>query len=341
MRTAVWLPLALVAIFAVAVSISVLHSIYSLTYSEQVYSLYPPFISPPWPLPVDAPHPPKSPQRPPGMAVVPKIIHQTFKTRKVPQRWLEPFNSCQALHPVDQGWTHMFWTDASSRHFIDDHYPWFTPTYSAYPYNIQRVDAIRYFALYHFGGIYLDLDMGCRKSLDSLRNNSLIFPKTSPIGFSNDVFLASKNHPFLMRLIQELPSWTGTFLLGNTWGTKYPTVMLSTGPLFASIILARWSWETNRTPATGGIFSILPPALYSNGPDQYFRMFSGSSWHGSDAKFITYLGDLLQDHTTSFLFVIVLIVLLLVLSCIKLGNFFRRRFRRKANSLPFYSPMAA
>jgi mannosyltransferase OCH1-like enzyme len=37
-------------------------------------------------------------------------------------------------------------------------YPWFLETFDGYPYPIQRADAIRYFVLHHFGGIYIDLD---------------------------------------------------------------------------------------------------------------------------------------------------------------------------------------
>lgn len=37
-------------------------------------------------------------------------------------------------------------------------YPWFLETFDSYPYPIQRADAIRYFVLHHFGGIYIDLD---------------------------------------------------------------------------------------------------------------------------------------------------------------------------------------
>jgi mannosyltransferase OCH1-like enzyme len=40
-------------------------------------------------------------------------------------------------------------------------YPWFLETFDGYPYPIQRADAIRYFVLHHFGGIYIDLDDVC------------------------------------------------------------------------------------------------------------------------------------------------------------------------------------
>ena len=50
------------------------------------------------------------------------------------------------------------WTDKKAREFIADEYPWFLETFDGYPYPIQRADAIRYFVLHHFGGIYIDLD---------------------------------------------------------------------------------------------------------------------------------------------------------------------------------------
>jgi len=37
-------------------------------------------------------------------------------------------------------------------------YPWFLETWDSYPFPIERADAIRYFALVHYGGIYIDLD---------------------------------------------------------------------------------------------------------------------------------------------------------------------------------------
>lgn len=36
----------------------------------------------------------------------------------------------------------MLWTDASSRAFIAQHYPWFLPVFDGYAYNIQRADVI-------------------------------------------------------------------------------------------------------------------------------------------------------------------------------------------------------
>lgn len=37
-------------------------------------------------------------------------------------------------------------------------YPWFLEDWDGYEFPIQRADAIRYFILAHYGGIYIDLD---------------------------------------------------------------------------------------------------------------------------------------------------------------------------------------
>jgi mannosyltransferase OCH1-like enzyme len=50
------------------------------------------------------------------------------------------------------------WTEKESRDFIETEYPWFLRTYDGYRYPVQRVDAVRYFIMLHYGGIYMDLD---------------------------------------------------------------------------------------------------------------------------------------------------------------------------------------
>lgn len=50
------------------------------------------------------------------------------------------------------------WTDAKSRELIATEYPWFLSTFDNYSQPIQRADAIRYFVLSHYGGVYIDLD---------------------------------------------------------------------------------------------------------------------------------------------------------------------------------------
>ena len=119
----------------------------------------------------------------------------------------------------------MLWTDATSREFIKTNYPAHLHMYDSYKYPIQRADSIRYFVLHHFGGIYMDLDIGCRRRLDPLLQGDwdVILPVTKPVGVSNDLILSSKGSAFIDDTIHALPAWN------HEWVSNYPTVMFSTG----------------------------------------------------------------------------------------------------------------
>lgn len=96
----------------------------------------------------------------------PKILYQTWKSKLViPPRfhyWRQTW-----LHHHPQ-WKHFFWDDTDNRDFIRLNFPWFLKRYDAYDMNIKRVDSVRYFFLYNFGGVYADLDFESLRPLDLL-----------------------------------------------------------------------------------------------------------------------------------------------------------------------------
>lgn len=102
---------------------------------------------------------------PPACAMKTRIIHQTWKTKMLPAEYAAFAESVRAHHP---GFEYRLWTDEDNRELIRTSYSWFLPTYDAYKHDIERVDAVRYFILYSYGGIYIDLDMECLKPLDDL-----------------------------------------------------------------------------------------------------------------------------------------------------------------------------
>ncbi|KAG7096836.1 hypothetical protein E1B28_004245 [Marasmius oreades] len=215
---------------------------------------------------------------------IPRILHQTWRTKKVPQRWRSISQECREMMP---DYEYMLWSDESSRQFIAEHYPWFLDTYNDYQYNIQRADAIRYFVLNHYGGVYLDLDIGCMHPLDPLLIHPVILPKTIPVGVSNDLMFAEKGHPFLAQTIHNLVTFD------HSWILNYPTVMFSTGPMFLS---AQYGIFTS-AHGTDDPIRILPKFLYGKNaregeaPNAFFSHFYGSSWHADDAAFIGFLGN--------------------------------------------------
>ncbi|KAK9240060.1 nucleotide-diphospho-sugar transferase [Lipomyces kononenkoae] len=207
--------------------------------------------------------------------LIPKIIHQTWKNETVPEKWREAQESCLRSHP---DFEYKLWTDESARQFIADEYPWFLPTYDSYPHNIMRADAIRYFILAHFGGIYIDLDEGCQSRLDPLLTYPAWVRQADPTGVSNSVMGSTPNHPFFLRVMLELKNHN------TNWHVPYITVMYATGPLFLSIVWKQYKrWADSDAEQ---VWILMPPEPGA----AYFNDLHGSSWHEDDAKYIAYLG---------------------------------------------------
>lgn len=128
------------------------------------------------------------------------------------------------------------WNETEAHSFIEAKYPWFIATYEAYRYPIQRVDALKYFALYHFGGVYMDLDIACRRPLEPLLQFPAWFPEASPLGVNNDLMASMPQHPVLLEMTSALAR--------RDWNLLFPylTIFWSTGPQFSSDILKGWWW---------------------------------------------------------------------------------------------------
>lgn len=98
-------------------------------------------------------------------APFPNIMHQTWRSFDLPAEFQRSRQTCIDRNPTFQ---HMLWTDQMNRHFLKTHYAWFLETFDGYNSNIKRADAIRYFYMYHFGGVYADLDVKCIRPFDTL-----------------------------------------------------------------------------------------------------------------------------------------------------------------------------
>lgn len=160
--------------------------------------------------------------------MIPKIIHQTWKTERLPA-WARRLYASWSTHNPD--YQHWLWTDQDLRALIETDFPWFLDTYDSFPLTIQRVDAARYFILYKYGGVYADLDFECYKSLDDFTesDDSIILSKSSNIGsvVTNALMMSAPGQEFwlhLARRIQREPP-------RRALETKAYYVLRSTGPL--------------------------------------------------------------------------------------------------------------
>lgn len=110
--------------------------------------------------------------------ITPKILHQTWKTKNVPDYLQDYVKSCQQLHPDYQ---YLLWTDEDLNEFIHTNYPQFAKAYDSFQANIERVDFARYAILYKIGGVYADLDIQCTRSLDEWVNLNVPVLASEPI----------------------------------------------------------------------------------------------------------------------------------------------------------------
>ena len=97
---------------------------------------------------------------------IPCRIFQTWKTK----HHLPPLFSqwSRTFRDMNPEFVYDLWDDQDNLHFIQEEFPWFLASYQGYPAEIYRADAVRYFYLYKFGGIYADLDTECLRPLGGL-----------------------------------------------------------------------------------------------------------------------------------------------------------------------------
>jgi len=142
---------------------------------------------------------------------IPKIIHQTWSTESIPDEFQLLSDTWKELHP---SWEYILWTDKMNRDFIIQHFPDFLGKYDAYPDNIQRVDAVRYFILYHYGGVYIDLDFECLENIEPLLEEATCLFGKEPdehcrvhnkkVIISNAFMACIPRHVFIRSLCEEI-----------------------------------------------------------------------------------------------------------------------------------------
>jgi mannosyltransferase OCH1-like enzyme len=82
--------------------------------------------------------------------LVPPILHHIALGNMPPKiEWVDARNACLAFHP---SWQVHLWTDENASAFVQENFPELWDMWRGYKYPIQRIDALRYLVLYHYGG---------------------------------------------------------------------------------------------------------------------------------------------------------------------------------------------
>jgi len=236
--------------------------------------------------------------------MIPKIIHQTWKTNEIPNIWLYGVNKCKQLH---KEYKYILWTDELMNDFIKKEYPAYYDMYISYKYMIQRCDAFRYFVLYKYGGIYLDLDIICKHKLDELFNYEIVLGKSPNMNIiTNSFIMSSKKNDLMLYCIKNLNKNNNNYkYLG-----KHLHVMYSTGPMFLNKCVNEYIKKINHTH-----IHILNKYEFYNDCNtcnikkckggKYFKNLEGKSWNSYDTKFINFI----NCNKQVILFLIIILII--------------------------------
>ena len=159
---------------------------------------------------------------------IPKIIHQIYwdfygNNKEIPREWKDYCQTWKEIFPEPE-YKHILWDDKDNENLIREKYPWFLKVFLNYPRNIQRADAIRYFILYEYGGIYVDMDYSVRKNFYHLLDNDKINISQSPYNkkhLMNCLMASRKKHIGWKKILSSLKKYS-----------NYNSTIESTGPRF-------------------------------------------------------------------------------------------------------------
>ena len=139
--------------------------------------------------------------------MIPQIIHQTWKTNEVPEKWQHFVNKVRQLNP---DWEYRLWSDDDNDVFVKREFPDFYDTFNSFSKPIMRADVIRYLIMYKIGGVYLDLDYEMLAPFE-FGDHKLVLPKNRSVSFGdpadaigNCIFASEPGHEYWSDVINDL-----------------------------------------------------------------------------------------------------------------------------------------
>lgn len=202
-----------------------------------------------------------------------------------------------------EGWTYKLWTDEDNRNLIKEHYPWFLEQFDRYEYGIQRADAVRYFILHKYGGVYSDLDIqpkanfGAFHAMYEQADVALTRTKAGNAfakqNFSNCFMMSSPESAFWPQVWERLQDP----FKDKGWKklaakTHYFHILFTTGPGVVNDAAEQYGGEVVGIPnalVQPGVESDITPV---STPESVVELLDGESWQQKDARPIRALGEM-------------------------------------------------
>jgi mannosyltransferase OCH1-like enzyme len=173
---------------------------------------------------------------------IPKIIIQTWKTKKMSGDLIEWQKSWKKINPEFE---YLFFDDSDCFKFIFKNYRQYLDLYESLN-NVEKTDVFRYLALHHYGGIYADIDTICLKPIGPLIDlfpNSVItgIEYEKPLQLLQWVIMSPKKSNVMLELVEEI-KWRSWFrVFKKLTLNENELVYWLTGPVMYTTILKNTS----------------------------------------------------------------------------------------------------
>ena len=189
--------------------------------------------------------------------MIPRIIHQTYKTSDVPDRVKGLMRTWADKNP---GWKTRFYNDQECYKFVEREFPEYYDAYVSLPKDVERSDFFRYLIVLHSGGLYADIDTECRRPMDSyLRSTDTLVVgwenefRTDEMAYSrhfvrrrqvlNWVFAGAPGHPALREICDHIARSAHRVFTNNT----NRDTLERTGPGAFTDVIVRQFWLHSKT----------------------------------------------------------------------------------------------
>ena len=165
---------------------------------------------------------------------IPKIIHHICPKdfNRWNMKWFVCYESWLRLFPSPE-YLHMNWYDDELVEVVkEEQFSWFLEIFEGYSENIKRIDMVRPFILWKYGGIYADMDYLVFKNfydeLDQTKVTLLDSPFKNNEDVTNALMASPKGNNFWLLVLDECYKHRDTY------------VLLSTGPQLITRIYHRY-----------------------------------------------------------------------------------------------------
>lgn len=237
---------------------------------------------------------------PDAQAHIPRVVHFIWLgPRPFPRESVENIRSWMAKHP---DWTFNFWTDRTRplplpgmvmKRVQDFSFVALQECFAKSGNFGEQSDVLRYEILYQEGGIYVDHDVKCFQSFDSLNcaydfycGIDMPYTSTLPscVFTTNNLIAVKPGHPILSRCIELLKgSWDQLEIdyPGTDRDSVLSRVLHRTFWLFGEAVKEKHNQMGNR--------DVVFPAYYFDAPKDELAVFArhqyAGSWHQTESAF--------------------------------------------------------